>query len=194
MTDRIQFRLREPGDCERCGWGLLLAADVPLPDGGHSHPVVCMWCDGSDDPWSPVARLIRFLVLEERVVHRGNARVFAALTRAWLLASHDAAVPSDVDFRRAEPGDCARCGRRGLLTARVVEDGRDVLATLCVCDVDHPYAGPLVAFLSVHDTVDGSNGREFMMLASQWLRWSDALEVARARATGGSSRPAHAQT
>ena len=96
---------------------------------------------------------------------------------------HGSGPPVVVETTPEDP-DCPVCGRPGILSAllpHTMTDGRgDVtpgraVAVLCeTCDIDHPEAGPLIAYFAVHGAIDQETLEQGTRLVSDWLTTAEA--------------------
>jgi hypothetical protein len=85
-----------------------------------------------------------------------------------------------IDIAVGPPRSCPRCGRESLLTidrphgwnnARGEQVTGTVSAVLCaVCDHQTPGAGPLIAFLTVHEEITDELVDQFAGYVRTWVR------------------------
>lgn len=77
-----------------------------------------------------------------------------------------------------EPPACPRCGKDGLLLARVPYgwdnaagnrvEGRSAVVLCGPCDADAPHAAPLITWFHVNGSVQDDSSEEFVRLLLMW--------------------------
>lgn len=85
-----------------------------------------------------------------------------------------------IELSIGPPPPCGRCGREGLLAACVptaLTNGRGqsvpgtLLQVLCAhCDENAPGAGPLIAFLTVHEQITYELAEQFASYVRTWVQ------------------------
>ncbi|MEU0836030.1 DUF6300 family protein [Streptomyces sp. NPDC005969] len=93
----------------------------------------------------------------------------------------------EIVLQLADPPNCARCGGPGRVSARFSHSWKNASgeevpgireATLCpVCDRDEPTADGLLAFFTVHKTLEPSELETFHNLAAAWVAVARARQV-----------------
>ncbi|MFE7790393.1 DUF6300 family protein [Streptomyces sp. NPDC057460] len=93
----------------------------------------------------------------------------------------------EIVLQLADPPHCARCGEPGPVSARFSHSWKNASgeevpgireAILCpVCDRDEPAADGLLAFFTVHETLEASQLETFHSLAAAWVAVARARHV-----------------